>query len=73
MDLHGQVFDIINLLRYGSNWTMLVPLTLGLRLLYKLFFRLRAPKAPDPEADMGDHKFSYAFMPHEGNKLFFFE
>lgn len=52
---------------------MLVPLTLGLRLLYKLFFRLRAPKAPDPEADMGDHKFSYAFMPHEGNKLFFFE
>ena len=48
-------------------------LTLALRLLYKLFFRLRAPKAPDPEADMGDHKFSYAFMPHEGNRLFFFK
>ena len=70
MDLHGQVFDIINLWRHASNWTML---TLALRLLYKLFFRLRAPKAPDPEADMGDHKFSYAFMPHEGNRLFFFK
>jgi alpha-mannosidase len=27
---------------------------------------LRAPKQPDPVADMGDHRFSYAIMPHEG-------
>jgi alpha-mannosidase len=28
---------------------------------------LRAPKSPDPEADMGRHEFAYALMPHEGN------
>ncbi|KAH8022840.1 hypothetical protein HPB51_006068 [Rhipicephalus microplus] len=27
---------------------------------------LRAPKSPDPEADMGHHKFTYALMPHQG-------
>jgi alpha-mannosidase len=27
---------------------------------------LRAPKAPDPECDMGTHRFSYALMPHFG-------
>jgi len=29
-----------------------------------LFLRLRAPKAPDPTADMGTHQFTYAVMPH---------
>jgi alpha-mannosidase len=27
---------------------------------------LRAPKSPDPEADMGAHEFSYALLPHAG-------
>lgn len=27
---------------------------------------LRSPKAPDPNADMGHHSFSYAIMPHAG-------
>ena len=31
------------------------------------FSRLRSPKAPDDEVDMGTHSFSYAFMPHVGN------
>ena len=28
--------------------------------------RLRSPKAPDGNADMGAHKFTYSIMPHEG-------
>lgn len=28
--------------------------------------RLRSPKAPDENADMGTHQFTYALMPHEG-------
>ncbi|MEA2396115.1 MAG: alpha-mannosidase [Solirubrobacteraceae bacterium] len=27
---------------------------------------LRAPKSPDPEADMGEHAFAYALAPHAG-------
>lgn len=27
---------------------------------------LRSPKSPDPQCDMGEHKFTYAFYPHEG-------
>jgi alpha-mannosidase len=27
---------------------------------------LRAPKSPDPEADMGRHEFAYALLPHGG-------
>lgn len=27
---------------------------------------LRAPKAPDPEADMGEHRFTYVLLPHFG-------
>jgi len=27
---------------------------------------LRAPKSPDPEADMGSHEFAYALLPHPG-------
>lgn len=28
---------------------------------------LRAPKAPDPESDMGKHLFTYALLPHAGD------
>ena len=28
---------------------------------------LRSPKAPDPEADMGRHTFTYALLPHGGD------
>lgn len=28
---------------------------------------LRSPKAPDPEADMGEHRFTYVLLPHEGS------
>ena len=31
-----------------------------------VFSRLRAPKAPDANADMGTHLFTYAIMPHAG-------
>jgi alpha-mannosidase len=27
---------------------------------------LRAPKLPDPDADMGEHRFAYALLPHTG-------
>jgi alpha-mannosidase len=27
---------------------------------------LRAPKSPDPEADLGHHEFAYAILPHAG-------
>jgi alpha-mannosidase len=27
---------------------------------------LRAPKSPDPDADMGSHAFAYALLPHAG-------
>jgi alpha-mannosidase len=28
---------------------------------------LRAPKAPDPDADMGTHRFTYSLLPHRGD------
>lgn len=28
---------------------------------------LRSPKHPDPEADMGEHEFTYALLPHAGD------
>lgn len=31
-----------------------------------LCLRLRAAKAPDANADMGTHHFTYAIMPHTG-------
>ncbi len=27
---------------------------------------LRSPKSPDPDADMGEHEFAYALLPHAG-------
>ena len=34
--------------------------------LLTLTCRLRSPKAPDEHADMGQHSFAYAVMPHQG-------
>lgn len=31
-------------------------------------FRLRAPKSPDATADIGHHQFTYAVMPHQGER-----
>ena len=28
---------------------------------------LRSPKSPDPNADMGEHEFTYSLYPHQGN------
>lgn len=33
---------------------------------------LRAPKAPDNEADMGHHEFKYAVFPHTGKATYYF-
>ena len=32
------------------------------------FYSLRSPKAPDDQADMGSHEFSYAVFPHSGKQ-----
>lgn len=37
-------------------------------LLSNVISRLRSPKAPDESADMGQHSFAYAVMPHKGIK-----
>lgn len=43
--------------KYGVN---VEDSTIGLSLL-------RAPKSPDPEADMGEHRFTYSLIPHQGD------
>lgn len=48
---------LLNDCKYGHNvWGSTLSLTL-----------LRSPKAPDPTADMGEHKFTYALLPHQGD------
>ena len=48
---------LLNDCKYGhSVWGNTLSLTL-----------LRSPKAPDPTADMGHHRFTYALLPHEGD------
>lgn len=47
---------LLNDCKYGYS-------TLGNRMRLSL---LRSPKEPDPTADMGSHKFSYAIYPHAG-------
>jgi alpha-mannosidase len=63
----------------GHKWVDLSNQDFGLTILsqYKHGFSvhenemrlslLRAPKDPDPNADMGKHEFVYAVMPHSGN------
>jgi alpha-mannosidase len=30
---------------------------------------LRSPSNPDPDADLGDHKFTYSFLPHKNDLI----
>lgn len=53
---HGYGVALLNDCKYGHD-------VLGSTLRLTL---LRAPKAPDPEADMGHHEFTYSLFPHAG-------
>lgn len=53
---HGFGVAVLNDCKYGFA-------TLGNVMRLSL---IRAPKAPDAQADMGRHTFRYAMMPHEG-------
>lgn len=54
---HGWGVALLNDCKYGhSIYGNVISLSL-----------LRAPKSPDPQADMGSHKFRYALYPHEKN------
>ncbi|KAJ8002432.1 hypothetical protein DPEC_G00158840 [Dallia pectoralis] len=53
---HGFGVSLLNDCKYGYSVHRNV-MTLSL---------LRAPKAPDANADMGTHQFTYAIMPHKG-------
>ncbi len=53
---HGYGVALLNDCKYGHD---VFGNTLRLTLL-------RAPKAPDPEADMGRHRFTYSLFPHAG-------
>ncbi|MBS0198623.1 MAG: alpha-mannosidase [Planctomycetes bacterium] len=59
MDLsdRGAGLSILNDSKYGHSCHGNV---LGLSLL-------RAPKHPDPNADIGEHEFTYSLMPHDGD------
>ncbi len=54
---YGYGAALLNDGKYGVNVDKTV---IGLSLL-------RAPKWPDPEADMGRHEFTYSFLPHSGD------
>ncbi|NSW77885.1 MAG: alpha-mannosidase [Chthonomonadetes bacterium] len=54
---HGYGVALLNDCKYGHD---VFGSTLRLTLL-------RAPKAPDPEADMGHHEFTYSLFPHTGS------
>ncbi|MCI4381808.1 hypothetical protein PGIGA_G00256100 [Pangasianodon gigas] len=54
---HGFGVALLNDCKYGHSVHQNI-MTLSL---------LRAPKAPDANADMGHHQFTYAIMPHEGS------
>jgi alpha-mannosidase len=53
---HGFGVALLNDCKYGHS-------CFGSELRLSL---LRAPKSPDPEADMGPHSFAYALFPHAG-------
>jgi alpha-mannosidase len=53
---HGFGVALLSESKYGYS-------TFGNELRMSL---LRAPKMPDPEADMGSHRFAYALYPHDG-------
>ena len=54
---HGFGVALLSESKYGYS-------TFGNELRMSL---LRAPKLPDPEADMGPHRFQYALYPHAGS------
>jgi len=54
---HGFGVAILNDCKYGGS-------TYGNTMRLSL---LRAPKSPDPNADMGRHEFAFAIVPHAGN------
>ncbi|KAF4081342.1 hypothetical protein AMELA_G00160170 [Ameiurus melas] len=54
---HGFGVALLNDCKYGHSVHQNI-MTLSL---------LRAPKAPDANADMGNHRFTYAIMPHKGS------
>ena len=54
-------FDTMNMTHTHSN-----SLIGQLEHMFLVFLRLRSPKSPDPTADMGEHEFTYAIMPHGG-------
>lgn len=54
---HGFGVAILNDCKYGGS-------TFGNTMRLSL---LRAPKSPDPKADMGQHEFTFAIVPHAGN------
>jgi alpha-mannosidase len=56
MSEHGFGVALLNDSKYGhSAYGNVLRLSL-----------LRAPTSPDPQADQGEHRFSYALLPHEG-------
>ncbi len=54
---YGYGAAVLNDSKYGVN---VEDTNIGLSLL-------RAPKSPDPEADMGTHHFTYSLLPHQGD------
>jgi len=54
---YGYGTALLNDCKYGVN---VEGSEIGLSLL-------RAPKSPDPEADMGTHHFTYSLLPHQGD------
>jgi alpha-mannosidase len=76
---YNNSFDLAKFEVPGHKWADLSEYGFGVSLLtdckygYHTFGNsmhitlLRAPKAPDPEADMGAHSFAYAIYPHQGS------
>ena len=75
---HTNSFDLAKFEVPGHKWADLSEHGFGVALLSESKYGfhtldgtmhlslLRAPKYPDPEADMGAHEFVYALMPHAG-------
>lgn len=57
LSMRGRGMALLNDCKYGHSCK---GGTIGLSLL-------RSPKHPDPNADMGDHEFTYSLMPHSGD------
>lgn len=72
-------WDVARFEVYGHKWADLSEPDYGVALLNDCKYGhsvhgnvmrlslLRAPKSPDPQADMGHHSFRYALLPHSGS------